>query len=115
MYSLPEEPKYLDISKISRGFSITITKEVIKYFDIEHSVGKEIAFCKTVDGTRIILVANQMQGGEIFIAASKLSKQNGLVIPDPIRKILNLDIGNIIQFWLEPDRRISIKKTEITY
>ena len=38
-----------------------------------------------------------------------------MVIPDPIRKILNLDIGNIIQFWLEPDRRISIKKTEITY
>ena len=82
MYSLPEEPKYLDISKISPGFSITITKEVIKYYDIEHSVSKAIAFCKTADGTRIILVANQMRGREIFIAASKLSKQNGLVIPE---------------------------------
>ena len=39
------EPKYLDISKVSRGFLITITKEVIKYLNIDESEGKEVAFC----------------------------------------------------------------------
>ena len=56
-----------------------------------------------------------MKGGEKFIAASKLSKQNSLVIPEPIRKMLQVNIGDLVQYWLEPDSRISIKKNEIQY
>lgn len=113
--SLVGEPKYLDISKVSKGFAITITKDVIKYLDIEQSINKEIAFCKIAGTNKIILISSAMKGGEIFITAAKLSKQNSLVIPEPIRKMLQLNIGDLVQYWLEPDNRISIKRNEIQY
>ena len=112
---MPEEPKNLDISKVSKGLSITITKEVIKYLEIEQSIGMGVAFCTIPNTNKIILVATAMKAGEIFIASAKLSKQNTLVIPEPVRKMLQLKAGDIIQYWLEPDNRISIKKTDIQY
>ena len=113
--TVSEAPKYLDIIKVSRRFSITITRDVIKYLQLEQSVGKEIAFCTLENSDKIILVANKMRGGEIFLGASKLSTQNTLVVPEAVRELLKIDLGNILQFWLEPDGRISIKKTEINY
>ena len=115
MNSLSEGPKYLDISKVSKGFAITITKEVIKYLEIDQTKSKEIAFCTLADTDKIFLISGTMKGGEIFLAASKLSRQNTLIIPEPVRRILQINIGDIIQYWRGPDARISIKKTEMQF
>lgn len=58
----------------------------------------------------MVLIFGQMKGDEIFVAANKLSNQFSIVIPEAVREALNIHIGNHVQFNLEKDRRISIKK-----
>ena len=108
-----ESPKFLGISKISRRYSITITKEVREYLPLDDAIGKEIAFCQLNNSNTIVLVFGRMKGDEIFMAANKLSNQFSIVVPEAVRETLKIHIGDHVKFNLEKDKRISMEKLNI--
>ena len=97
----------LDSSTISRNFSITITKNVIRPLKAES--GDIIAFCLLVPLNKVSITASQMKGDEKLLGSNKLSKQRTIIIPELVRKKLKLSIGEQVPFWLEIDGRITIQ------
>jgi len=97
----------LDTSKVSKRYSITITRDVNK--ELKATPGDEVAFCLIKASNKIIITADEMQGGEKVLGASKMSSQHTVSISDSVRKFLNIEIRDRIQYWLEPDGRISIE------
>lgn len=101
------DKKLLDASTVSKSYSITITKRVIGHLGAKK--GDRVSFCEIQPDKKIILTVGPMTGGEIVLGTNKLSINNTVVLPEPVREMLKLDPNDQVAFYKENDGRISIK------
>lgn len=94
------------MSKVSRRFSITIMNDTKKFLEVKPK--DEVIFFQLPDNKEVFITTGMMQGGELVLGTSMVSRQFAFVMPKKVRTLLKVEIGYRIQYWFVTDRRIRL-------
>ena len=107
---LIESRKILDIAPVNKKNIFVLPLLVRNILKIE--TGKTLGYYQEPDG-KIILAT----GGQLLLAAAKLSGNNSMVLPKDVRDALHINATTSTQkriaFYQEPDGKISLEISEI--
>ena len=107
---LIESRKILDIAPVNKKNIFVLPLLVRNILKIE--TGKTLGYYKEPDG-KIILAT----GGQLLLAAAKLTGNNSMVLPKDVRDALHINATTSTQkriaFYQEPDGKISLEISEI--
>ena len=71
--------------------------------------GDVVAFCLTQDDKILVQPGTMGQQIKELLGANSVRSQNIVTIPEKLRDLLKLSIGDLLFFFLEPDGTITLE------
>ena len=101
------ESKLLGSATIKRAFSLTIIQKVREILQIQPA--DLIVFVLSKDDKIIIETGDVKTVFKKILGSKELTTTNSVILPDSIKNLLQVKIGDNIGFYREKDGKISIQ------